>query len=148
MGSSRSPRPKIQHVRVHASSFRDFEDAIRFKGTHHMQRELSWFKEMAIQTAAKSFNERELRDNQEIFIGKLTELRWVNGYNDVDDLDFSEIQQLWHRLVLDLVDDFNEVEIFEHDDRREVLEVNVAKFTDHYIDLERILYSRARGPYD
>ncbi len=148
MGSNRSPRPDIQHVRLSSTSFRDLEDVVRYRGTHRMRDEMNWIKEIAIQTAAKSFNEHELRDNQENFLTKIQDLRYVNGYNDVADLDFSEIQQTWHRTVLDLIDDFNEVEVFDYDDGKYVLEINVAKFTDHYIDLERILYKKARGPYD
>lgn len=143
MVSYKRPQPIRTAFRVDQCDARDLEEAIRYRGTHHMAKEMHWFKEMAIMTAAQSFNTQFLRDNQENFLTKLSELRYVNGYNDVEDLDFSEIQQLWHRLVLDLVDDFNEVEIFDYDHNVYVMEIHVVKFTDHYIDLERILHERA-----
>lgn len=148
MGMSRSTKPKIEHCRVDAPDFSELFDAIRFNGTHHMRNEWEWIKSIAIQTAAKSFNSIELRDNQEIFLTKISDLRYVNGYNDVDDLAFNEIQQLWHQVVMDMVNDFNEFEIFDYDHREYVLEINVGNVTERHIDLERILYKRARGPYD
>lgn len=148
MGSIRKIRPKIEHYRVNAPDFRDLGDLIRYKGTHIMRNEMKWVKEITIQTAAKSFNSRELKDNQENFLVKMQDMRFVNGHNDVDDLSMSEIQQEWHRTVLDLIEDFNEVEVFNFDEERYVMEINVAKITEHHIDLERLLYTRARGPYD
>lgn len=149
MDSSKLPKPKLEHLRLETPDFQELFDAVRFKGTHLMRNEMGWIIEMAVQTAAKSFKPSELRDNQENFLTKMQELRYVNGHNDVEDLAFSEIQQLWHRVLLDLVDDFNELEVFDYDEKREVLEVNICKITDRYIDLERILYKRARrGPYD
>lgn len=148
MGSNRETKPKIEHFRVNAPDFRDMTDMIRLKGTHLMRNEMDWIKEMTIQTAAKSFSSRELKDNQENFLTKMQTLRYVNGYNDVDDYSMAEIQQLWHRLVLDLIEDFNELEIFDFDESRYVMEINVAKFTIHHVDLERLLYRRARDRYD
>ena len=94
MGSSRKIRPKIEHYRENAPEFRDLEDLIRYKGTHRMRNEMQWIKEITVQTAAKSFSSRELKDNQENFLVKMQDLRFVNGFDDVDDLSMSEIQQL------------------------------------------------------
>ena len=113
-----------------------------------MRNEMQWIKEITVQTAAKSFSSRELKDNQENFLVKMQDLRFVNGFDDVDDLSMSEIQQLWHRTVLNLIEDLNELEVFDFDEERYVMEINVAKITNHHIDLERLLYTRARGPYD
>jgi len=148
MVSYKHPKPLIKSFRLQPLDSRDLEHAVRYRGTHHMAKEINWFKEMAIMTAAQSFNEHFLRDNQENFLTKLSELRYVNGYNDVDDADFAEIQQLWHRLVLDLVDDFNDVDIYDYDDNVYVMEIHVRKFTDQYIDLDRILHERAERRYD
>lgn len=141
-------KPKIEHIRLESDSFSALEELIRYRGTHHMRNELHWMKELAIQTAAKSFSEQDLRENQENFLVKLQTLRYVNGFDDVADLDFSEIQRTWHSLVLSLVDDFLELKVFDYDENMYVLQINVVKFTDRYIDLERTLYRRARGPYD
>ena len=148
MGSSRKIRPKIEHYRVNAPEFRDLEDLIRYKGTHRMRNEMQWIKEITVQPAATSFSSRELKDNQENFLVRMQDLRFVNGFDDVDDLSMSEIQQLWHRTVLNLIEDLNELEVFDFDEERYVMEINVAKITNHHIDLERLLYTRARGPYD
>lgn len=148
MVSYKSPRPIRKSFRVASPDFRDLEDIVRYRGTHHMAKEISWFKEMAIQTAAKSFNPNWLYDNQQNFLTRLSEMRYVNGYNDVEDIDLSQIQHTWHQLVLAIVDDLNEVDIFEYDHNVYVMEINVGKFTDHYIDLERILHERAERSYD
>ena len=148
MGSSRKIRPKIEHYRVNAPDFRDLEEVIRYKGTHLMRKEMHWIKEITIQTAVKSFSSRELKDHQENFLTKMQDLRFVNGFNDVDDLSMSEIQQQWHQTVLVLIEDLNDVDVFDFEEERYVMEINVAKITEHHIDLERLLYTRARGPYD
>lgn len=148
MVSYKHPRPIRKTFRVTAPDFRDLEDVIRYRGTHHMRQEMHWFKEMAIQTAAKSFNKEWLYDNQQNFLTRLLELRYVNNYNDVEDIDYAQIQHVWHNVVLSIVDDLNEVDIFEYDHNDYVMEINVGKFTDHYIDLERILHERAERSYD
>lgn len=148
MGRDRNGRPDIENYRVSLPDFRDLRDAIRFHGTHVMLNEWLWIRELAIQTAAKSFNSEWLRDNQENFLKKMQDMRWVNGHNDVSDYDFSTMTQLWHSVVLEIIDDFNDVDVFEFDEQRYVMEINISKITEHHIDLERLLYKRARGPYD
>lgn len=148
MASYKHPKPIIKSFRLQPPDSRDLEHAVRYRGTHHMAQEINWFKEMAVMTAAQSFNETHLRDNQENFLITLSELRYVNGYNDVEDVDFAEIQQLWHRLVLDLVDDFNDVDIYDYDDNVYVMEIHVRKITDQYIDLDRTLHERIERRYD
>ena len=148
MASYKAPKPSRKDFRVDAPDFRDLVDIVCQRGTHLMKQELNWIKELAIMTAAKSFNSEWLRDNQENFLTKFSTLRYVNGYNDVDDLDFAEMQELWHRSVLDIIDDLNDVDIFDYDNHLYVMEINVIKFTDRYIDLERILHKRAESPYD
>lgn len=148
MGHERDSKPKIEKYRVSLPDFKELREAIRYHGTHVMMNEWSWIQEMAIVTAAKSFNSNWLRDNQENFLKKMQDMRYINGFNDVEEYDFSTITQLWHRVVLDIIDDFNDVDVFDYDEHREVMEVNIAKITEHHVDLERLLYKRARGPYD
>ena len=147
MGSSKG-KPSIEKCRLSNNNrFSEFDEMIRYYGTHLMRQELGYFHELAIQTAAKSFNQHFLKDHQEMFLNKLKDLRWVNGFNDVTDRDFENIHNEWHQIVLDLVDDFNADDMYDFDERTEVLEINVSKISKDFIDLERIVYKKARA-YD
>lgn len=143
MGQIHSIKPRRETFRVNTPRMKDLYDAVRYHGTHVMRNEFNWIREMAIQTAAKSFKTRELADNQENFLRRMQDMRYVNGFNDVEEIDFSTITQLWHDVVMQIVDDFNDVDVFDFDESREVMEINVAKITEHHIDLERLLYKRA-----
>lgn len=147
MGSNKG-KPSITKCRLtNNGRFREFDDMVKYKGTYRMREELDYFRELAIQTAAKGFNSLYLRDNQEIFLTKLADLRWINGFNDCTDEDFNAIHNEWHQVVLELVDDFNADDMYEFDEETEVLEVNVARISEEYIDLERIIYKKATA-YD
>lgn len=139
-----SPRPQVEKCRLtNANRFREFDSLVKVNGTFLMREELRWFHETAIMAAAKGFNNLHLKDTQELFTRKLSELRWVNGYNDVTDSDYNRISDEWHQVVLELVDDFNADDMYDFDERTEVLEINVASFDPSFINLERIIYQKA-----
>jgi hypothetical protein len=71
MGSNKG-KPSITKCRLtNNGRFREFDEMVKYKGTYRMREELDYFRELAIQTAAKGFNSLYLRDNQEIFLTKL-----------------------------------------------------------------------------
>lgn len=143
MGSKTS-KGEVEKCRLsNANRFREFNDLVKINGTFRMREELNWFHEIAIQTAAKGMNPLHLKDGQELFQTKLAELRWVNGYNDVTNADFERISDEWHQVVLELHDDFDADDMYDFDERTEVLEINVASFNSDFINLERIIYKKA-----
>ncbi len=148
MSMRKKGKPQVTKCRLRNNDrFVEFDDLIRFKGTYRMREELPYFHELAVQTAAKSYYNDHFKDNQEIFLTKLKDLSFINGFFDMNQEDFEEISNEWHQIVLELVDDFNADDLYEVDEETEVLEINVANISDVFIDLERLIYKKASA-YD
>lgn len=136
---------KLDREKVRLSNngrFRDFDETVRFRGTHLMRNSLHHYHELAVQAAAKSFYSPNLIEHQEMFRDKLHSERWVNGFNDVTEEDFNLLYDEWHRVVMELIDDFDTHDMYEYDHVTEVLEINVARVGDQFIDLEVTIYER------
>ena len=125
--------------------FRKFDQLIRFKGTHLMQKEIQLLHKLTFEAAAKSYTDTGLTEIQELFTNKISELRWVNGYNDVSDEDFNEIYTEWTYLVMDLVDDWLENDLYDYDRYTETMDVNIGRITDSFVNVEVIRYKKDTG---
>lgn len=122
--------------------FRNFDNLVRFRGTHNMAKEINLLHKLAFETSAKSFSHEELAECQTNFQNKLEDLRWVNGYNDCSQEDFLLIYDEWVQVVMELTDQFLLNGIYDHDTSTEMIEVNVGRNTDSFINLEVSIYER------
>lgn len=138
-----------EHITQHrfdvGTTFKTFDGLIRYKGTHLMKQELELLHKLAYEAVAKSYTDTGLADAQTNFEAKLNDLRWVNGYNDVSDEYFYEIYSEWINVVLDLIDEYLILGIFDYDEHDETIEINVGRVTDTFVNIEVIIRERNRG---
>jgi hypothetical protein len=135
-----------QHITLHrlevGTTFRVFDNLVRYKGTHLMAGEIELLHKLTFEAVVKSYLDTGLQDAQTNFETKLNELRWVNGYNDVQDSDFYEIYTEWMNIVLELIDEYLTLGIFDYDRENESIEINVGQLTDSYVNIEVIKRDR------
>ena len=127
------------------SIFKKFDQLVRYKGTHLMAKEIDLLRKYAYEAVAKSNTDTGLADTQENFQTKLEELRWVNGYNDVTDDEFFEIYGEWVNIVLEMIDEWFELGVFDYDRDRERIEINVGQVTAAFVTVEVSYYPRDAG---
>lgn len=127
------------------TAFKTFDMLVRYKGTHLMAKEIELLHKLAFEAAAKSHTSTGLMDAQENFQNKLEDLRWVNGFNDVSDEDFNEIYTEWIHVVLELIDEWMGLDIFDYDREVETLTVDIGRVTDVFVNVVVIIQQRDPG---